>query len=249
VSLRLRDVQIDVPAGQFDAAVELWSQLLGAHGSRRSSDGTFVHLLGPASPFGVHLQQLEDGPAGYHLDLETRDVDAEVARLVDLGARESGRPGGGATLRDPAGLPFCVRPWGEVDEKLQARRGDDPGLEFIVIDVATDAHAATDAFWAAALGAASHPVPPPNEAYRYLTSFEGPGGPGHILVQDTGPDGPTRLHLDLHVDTRRGRDAVVERAVALGATRHGAVHHWIVLATPQGHLFCVVPDHRDEDDT
>lgn len=251
VTVRLRNVQIDVPAAEFEAAVRLWSQLLGADVTRVADDGSFVHLRRPASPVGVHLQRLVDGPAGYHLDLEARDSDAEVTRLLELGASDVVRHGAGTTLRDPAGLRFCVRPLGEIVEQVRPRRGDDPGVEFVVVDVPSDRHAATAAFWTAALGGASHPVDPPNEAFRYLTAFEGPGGPVNLLVQDTGDGGPTRLHLDLHVDTHRGRDAATSRAAALGARQVGAVQHWVTMVTPQQHLFCVVPDHRtdDEDDT
>lgn len=48
-----------------------------------------------------------------HLDLHTADKDAEVARLVGLGARETGRHSFGedfdwVVLADPEGNAFCV---------------------------------------------------------------------------------------------------------------------------------------------
>lgn len=44
-----------------------------------------------------------------HLDIETDDVDAEVARLTSLGATVSERQGNGdAIMLDPNGNEFCV---------------------------------------------------------------------------------------------------------------------------------------------
>lgn len=45
-----------------------------------------------------------------HLDLRAADVDAEVARLVALGARELLRRDGGAVLADPEGNELCIDP-------------------------------------------------------------------------------------------------------------------------------------------
>jgi hypothetical protein len=41
-------------------------------------------------------------------DIETDDIEAEVARLKRLGAIEHCRHGGWVVMRDPAGLMFCV---------------------------------------------------------------------------------------------------------------------------------------------
>lgn len=43
-----------------------------------------------------------------HLDLRADDVEAEVARLVALGAAELHRQGSWVTLLDPEGNEFCV---------------------------------------------------------------------------------------------------------------------------------------------
>jgi hypothetical protein len=43
-----------------------------------------------------------------HLDLRANDVDAEVARLVEIGAVEIHRHGTWVTLRHPEGNEFCV---------------------------------------------------------------------------------------------------------------------------------------------
>ena len=60
-----------------------------------------------------------------HLDIHTTDVDAEVARLEQLGARRERQVHEWHILRDPAGLPFCVIPAraGELDDD-NAQRWD-----------------------------------------------------------------------------------------------------------------------------
>jgi hypothetical protein len=246
VRSRVRDVQVDVPAARFDAVVAFWAAAVDAE--PRAAGDAFTHLVGARSPVGVHLQRLDRGAAGYHLDLEADDVAAEVARLEALGADVLAPPDPGSVLRDPAGAPFCVRPWGEVEEQVRPRIGEHAGLEFIVIDVPSAVHTATARFWTEALGAVAHQAAPPVEEFTYLSGFDGPGGPCHLLVQDTGPEGPRRLHVDLHVDAPRHRDAEVARLQELGARPAGAAHHWITLADPGGALLCVVPDHRTDDE-
>jgi hypothetical protein len=250
VAARLRDVQLEVPAVHFEDEVARWADLLGARGASRSEDGRTARLLGPMSPFGIHLVRTDADRAGAHLELESHDRDTEVRRLVALGATVGAAHGGVTELADPAGLRFHLHPWGAVVEELRDRRGDEPGVEYVVIDVPTGQAAATARFWQQVLGGAAHPLPAPNEAYVYLTSFSGPGGPAHGLVQDVGPDTAPGVHLDLHTDSWAGRDRAVARLTAGGAERVHAVQHWVTLRTPAGHLLCVFPDHRDhEDDT
>ena len=57
-------------------------------------------------------------------------------------------------------------------------------------------------------------------------------------------DESDRPHLDLHTDSEQEQQAEVERLVALGATRvqwtYPGNAHFVVLADPEGNLFCVV---------
>ena len=45
-----------------------------------------------------------------HLDIHASDLDAEVARLEQLGAKCVQRVNSWQVMRDPAGLLFCVLP-------------------------------------------------------------------------------------------------------------------------------------------
>jgi hypothetical protein len=66
------------------------------------------------------------GPARVHLDIETDDVEAEVARLVALGAVVADRVEDWVVLQEPAGLPFCVIPVDGADFDSNATAWDGP---------------------------------------------------------------------------------------------------------------------------
>ena len=76
----------------------------------------FVVVSRPEGP-GLAFQQVEDPTPGknkVHLDFSADDVEAEVARLVELGATETARNSfgdfGWVVLADPEGNAFCVAP-------------------------------------------------------------------------------------------------------------------------------------------
>jgi catechol 2,3-dioxygenase-like lactoylglutathione lyase family enzyme len=58
-----------------------------------------------------------------------------------------------------------------------------------------------------------------------------------------------RTHLDLHTDSALEQQAEVERLVSLGATRIDWAYpdgaRFVVLADPEGNLFCVVNTGRE----
>ena len=81
----------------------------------RLADWWSTALGGTVVPVG--FQRVDDptpGKARIHLDFATVDVEAEIARLVELGAAETGRHSfgdyGWVVLEDPDGNVFCVAP-------------------------------------------------------------------------------------------------------------------------------------------
>ena len=88
------------------------------------------------------------------------------------------------------------------------------------------------AFWSAALGYARQPHNP-----AFLVPECAPGTRLHL-------DGEDRTHLDLWADDEADQQAEVERLVSLGAKRVDWVYpddaDFIVLADPDGNLFCVI---------
>lgn len=66
-------------------------------------------LTGALPNLVVGVQSVNDTPR-YHVDIETDDVDAEVARLLALGATEVSRWLDCHVLRAPGGHLLCVIP-------------------------------------------------------------------------------------------------------------------------------------------
>lgn len=106
----LREVVIDAPDDLFNATRDFWSSALIAEARQVADYPEFTGLVDPAALSWVGLQNVGDAVARFHLDIETDDVDAEVARLVDLGATKVGQGRSWSVLQDPAGFLFCVVP-------------------------------------------------------------------------------------------------------------------------------------------
>jgi hypothetical protein len=106
----LRKLIVDVPSDVHDRSLRFWATALAAN-PRRSTQFPEDHLLRDAAALGpVVVQDIGRTPARYHVDLETDDVEAEVARLVAAGAGEVQRQDDWVVMQDPAGLLFCVVP-------------------------------------------------------------------------------------------------------------------------------------------
>jgi hypothetical protein len=109
---RIGVVLVDHPEESYDAAATFWA---GARGSRRTGDASDpedpYESLAPISGIKLELQRTGAGtPARVHLDIETDDVAAELARVVARGAWVVDHHGDWAVLEDPGGLLFCVVP-------------------------------------------------------------------------------------------------------------------------------------------
>lgn len=104
----LRKLFVDVPSDVHDRSFEFWTTALAAN-PRRGTRFPEYHLLRDAAALGpVWVQDIGVAPARYHVDIETDDVEAEVARLVAAGASVVERKLDWAVMQDPAGLLFCV---------------------------------------------------------------------------------------------------------------------------------------------
>jgi hypothetical protein len=115
---RLTTVVIDCAAADYPRGTEFWSAALGKPVMPRNE--RFVGLrgrVGGESGVYVGLQRLSEGGTAIHLDIETDDVEAEVARLAGLGARVKARIRNHVVMESPSGHSFCVVP---------VQRGDFP---------------------------------------------------------------------------------------------------------------------------
>lgn len=98
---------IDHPASTYDAAAAFWQGALGVT-AQDQPDGPYASLS-RLDAVALELQRTGEGTAPrVHLDIETDDVPAEVARLVALGAHVDEDRGDYSIMRDPGGMTFCV---------------------------------------------------------------------------------------------------------------------------------------------
>jgi predicted enzyme related to lactoylglutathione lyase len=106
---RLCALLIDCNVDDIDAAAQFWSRALGrdidrAHPGTR---GNYVMLETPEDEPIVQLQRVEHD-SRVHLDIETDDIPAEVARLEALGATVVNRLERWVVMQAPSGQRFCV---------------------------------------------------------------------------------------------------------------------------------------------
>jgi len=167
-----------------------------------------------------------------HLDWSVADRQAEVHRLLGLGATRlwdvQEKVGDDdmewTTLADPEGNEFCV---------IHSDRPSALRLATVVID-SDDPHR-VGRFWETALERELVQVEPQRDYWL-------PGDPPLTFVKV--PEAKTtknRVHLDWYAPDR---EAEVQRLIALGATRLWDVENedfeWTTLADLEGNEFCVV---------
>jgi predicted enzyme related to lactoylglutathione lyase len=105
---RIGVILIDHSEGH-DAALDFWAGAVG--GTPVPDQAPEYTTLGDVGGLSLALQRTGAGtPGRVHLDIESDDVPAEVARVVGLGATVVEDRGDYAILEDPAGLVFCVVP-------------------------------------------------------------------------------------------------------------------------------------------
>lgn len=104
---RVAVILIDHPRPRSESTLRFWQRAVGLPPAQ--SEGTYAEL-GWLDGVELAFQHLDEGSPRIHLDLETDDVPAEVARLVGLGATIRVDHGEYAELADPDGVIFCVVP-------------------------------------------------------------------------------------------------------------------------------------------
>jgi catechol 2,3-dioxygenase-like lactoylglutathione lyase family enzyme len=106
---RLCALLIDCDAPDVDAAAQFWAAALGRAVDREhpGTRGNYVMLATlPDEPL-VQVQRVAH-ESRVHLDIETDDIPAEVARLEALGARVDQRLERWVVMQAPTGQRFCV---------------------------------------------------------------------------------------------------------------------------------------------
>jgi hypothetical protein len=103
---RVCAVLFDVGSDAYEASARFWSNALGRN-LEFDPSSRYTVLKGDVD---YMVQNVEPGREGVHVDIETDDVDAEVARLEALGARRREKVKEWWVMVAPGGHPFCVVP-------------------------------------------------------------------------------------------------------------------------------------------
>lgn len=106
---RLCAVLIDCNVPNVDAAAEFWAEALGraVDLNHPGSRGAYRMLETPPDEPIVQIQRVTH-ESRVHLDIESDDIPAEVARLEKLGASVVNRLERWVVLQAPTGQRFCV---------------------------------------------------------------------------------------------------------------------------------------------
>jgi predicted enzyme related to lactoylglutathione lyase len=105
---RLVAALVDVPRSDYDRSVTFWGAALDRPAEVEVGDDDYTSFGEPTPGVELMVQAVDDDAPRIHLDIETDDVEAEVARLTALGAREVARIESWVVMADPAGVVFCV---------------------------------------------------------------------------------------------------------------------------------------------
>ena len=106
---RLCALLIDCRTPNLDEAAHFWAQALGrpVDPQHPGTRGNYRMLETPPDEPIVQIQRVEH-ESRVHIDIETDDIPAEVARLEKLGATIDRRMERWVVMRAPTGQRFCV---------------------------------------------------------------------------------------------------------------------------------------------
>lgn len=106
---RLCALLIDCDTPDVDRAADFWAQALGrpVDPNHPGTRGDYRMLETPQDEPIVQIQRVSH-ESRVHLDIETDDIPAEVARLEALGAQVVSRLERWVVMQAPTGQRFCV---------------------------------------------------------------------------------------------------------------------------------------------
>jgi len=100
---------IDCQTDDLDREAEFWSEALGHKIFRRYEPGDENYrALGTDPSQPLMLLQKVNHASRNHLDIETDNIEAEVKRLEQLGAKKIEEVRGWCVMQAPSGHRFCL---------------------------------------------------------------------------------------------------------------------------------------------
>jgi predicted enzyme related to lactoylglutathione lyase len=106
---RITGLLIDCNTNDIDSAARFWAEALGraVDPDHPGTRGDYRMLETPPDELCVQIQRV-DHDSRVHIDIETDDIAAEVARLENLGAKVDKRLERWVVMQAPTGQRFCV---------------------------------------------------------------------------------------------------------------------------------------------
>jgi hypothetical protein len=106
---RLGALVVDCQSGDLSEHAEFWGSALGSEPESQEGqiNQRYVRLNGASSELQVLLQKV-DHQSRVHFDIETDDIEAEVNRLLSIGAKIVERMEKWVIMEAPSKHRFCV---------------------------------------------------------------------------------------------------------------------------------------------
>src|SRR5262245_61818544 len=105
---RFAGLIVDCNTDNLAAAANFWSAALGMKiETEQSTPDQYLTLDGSRRDMHVEVQRVSH-PSRVHLDIESDDIEAEVARLEKLGAKRIEKIRTWVVMEAPTGQRFCV---------------------------------------------------------------------------------------------------------------------------------------------
>jgi len=106
---QLAGIIIDCQTDDIDQAAAFWSAALGlkAETDPRADELRYRHLETQPEEIDIEVQKVNHG-SRVHLDIETDNIEAEVARLESLGASRISNIHSWVVMEAPTGQRFCI---------------------------------------------------------------------------------------------------------------------------------------------
>jgi hypothetical protein len=104
---RLAGFIIDCKTDDPQSAAAFWGGALGMEVRALPGEPKYLQLVHPEDRLHIEVQSVEH-PSRVHIDIETDDIEAEVARLERLGAKRVQKVNTWWVMEAPTGQRFCV---------------------------------------------------------------------------------------------------------------------------------------------
>jgi predicted enzyme related to lactoylglutathione lyase len=246
----LRLNHITFAAAEPGRLARFWSDVVDGYSAEQRGESWRARGEGPE----LFFNRMEKSPTielPIHLDVNVPDREAELQRLLELGAKlvETKSHAIGelsetwTVMRDPEGNGFCIQSPPNVQQRYIGN-----------VTFSCAEPIPLGRFWAAALGWRDEPIDAgfvqqlldagmdERETESFYVTRETPTSRPRLLFQRREKSRPVSypIHLDLRADDR---DAEVERLTGMGATvvetKSGSDRTWTVMRDPESNPFCV----------